>query len=693
MAAVKQGSGARLWERLAWTIGLSLLPLGAKYVPLPGIDTGALPPALVTGNTSMGALGMSPLLSAFITVEIVAYVVPRWRRLRHRFPDGRARLDRAVAVLTLVLAAFQGFGIGMMLSSPHLGVDVQPVLVVGCFVLVTAGFIAAARRIDRLGLVSGVLALALVGHFSELVNTGLPGTTTARVVAALALLLPVAATWLAFRSRPGPASASAIELSIPASSLHPVVATVSLLGLPQVLASLGAPGARLLEQIAEAVSGPQRLGITTALTLLATLLLIWLLQPAPLVQGRLQALEVEPELVTLATVRRARRQTVIPTLAFVLVLLAAYQAAEAIGWWGGLAVQVALLTGLVLDATRAWRGLASIPDLVCVWEERRPYAVAPLLAAASRADIALLASGRATTGLLRAFGPFVAVRLWCRAADVEAAREVLGELLLAANEPVAPESALATQQTGVPSPSARWSPVDRVGAGALAVAAVGLLLWLHSGGPLLEGQTDAASVSAELEILTIDDEGDPLLRAGEPPTGVALYSEYLKADGDSVKRSYARLVLQPGESLTDAAQRSEPWITALKLPAGTRLVWEAADDSSYFRSYFVTGEAVLTELDIDQVSMAPAQQGGETVIHLELTPSAGQRFAHFTARHLGRRIAILVDGQVQAAPLITNEISGSKIELRPGGDPDDPAEIDRRARTLWARLTHRPPAD
>jgi hypothetical protein len=92
-----------------------------------------------------------------------------------------------------------------------------------------------------------------------------------------------------------------------------------------------------------------------------------------------------------------------------------------------------MLTALMLDGVQAFKLHLTLPGLVCVWEERRPYAVPGLVAAAEHAGISLRASGLAQTSILRLFGSFAAIGLWCKPAHAAAARELLGELLLRAN--------------------------------------------------------------------------------------------------------------------------------------------------------------------------------------------------------------------------------------------------------------------
>jgi preprotein translocase subunit SecY len=66
---------------------------------------------------SVFALGMGPLVNAFLLVELAALVVPSWRPLRHGGPTGRRALGRATAYLAVVLAAVQAYFIASYLQA------------------------------------------------------------------------------------------------------------------------------------------------------------------------------------------------------------------------------------------------------------------------------------------------------------------------------------------------------------------------------------------------------------------------------------------------------------------------------------------------------------------------------------------------------------------------------------------------
>jgi preprotein translocase subunit SecY len=115
---------AELWRAAIITLGVLGALQGLEYVWLPLVDgrgfSHEFAPGLLRRHVTpvtIGALGISPLVSGFLTVEVVAWLVPRWRWLRLAGPRQRKVLDRASVILSVVLAAFQGFSICMYLES------------------------------------------------------------------------------------------------------------------------------------------------------------------------------------------------------------------------------------------------------------------------------------------------------------------------------------------------------------------------------------------------------------------------------------------------------------------------------------------------------------------------------------------------------------------------------------------------
>jgi preprotein translocase subunit SecY len=99
-----------------WTKALVLLGAFALYavgalIPLPGVDPAAIAGTTVaSGRVSIFALGVSPLVSAILVIEIARLAVPAFARWSVA-PRGAFSLQSAAWIFGLLLAAFQSFNL------------------------------------------------------------------------------------------------------------------------------------------------------------------------------------------------------------------------------------------------------------------------------------------------------------------------------------------------------------------------------------------------------------------------------------------------------------------------------------------------------------------------------------------------------------------------------------------------------
>jgi preprotein translocase subunit SecD len=71
---------------------------------------------------------------------------------------------------------------------------------------------------------------------------------------------------------------------------------------------------------------------------------------------------------------------------------------------------------------------------------------------------------------------------------------------------------------------------------------------------------------------------------------------------------------------------------------------------------FLHSENVLTDRDVTSVTFG-RDENGRVDVTLQIEAAAAKRLAAATKAHLGKRIAILLDGRVITAPIIRSEIS------------------------------------
>src|SRR5436305_8015650 len=97
--------------RFFLTLFLLALYVFGQRLPLPGIDVEAMLSLQIGRNLwSVLSLGLTPLITGFILVELFSLLIPPGRRLRRLGADRRARLHRAAQLASLLVAGGQAAG-------------------------------------------------------------------------------------------------------------------------------------------------------------------------------------------------------------------------------------------------------------------------------------------------------------------------------------------------------------------------------------------------------------------------------------------------------------------------------------------------------------------------------------------------------------------------------------------------------
>jgi preprotein translocase subunit SecY len=174
-------SNSEFVTRLAVTLGaLAVYSLGA-HLPLPGVD---LTPLLsmrsslaLAERVSVFALGVSPIISIMLLVEIGRLVSKGFNDWAYASPANARRLDHYVLIGSVLLAAVQGYGLATALEAVT-DIVAEPGLPFRLAIMVTvvastAMIVWLAAAISRYGLGSGVWILLLVPSLGGLPKTAL----------------------------------------------------------------------------------------------------------------------------------------------------------------------------------------------------------------------------------------------------------------------------------------------------------------------------------------------------------------------------------------------------------------------------------------------------------------------------------------------------------------------------------------
>jgi hypothetical protein len=392
-------------------------------------------------------------------------------------------------------------------------------------------------------------------------------------------------------------------------------------------------------------------------------------------------------------VRRGMREAMLRSVAFLVVLFA-------IGCVTGnrsSAVDAAVLamgTALVLDAAAEWRARRALPDLVPVWPEHRPYALAVAREALAGAGIAVHARGERLRRLLQFGGPYVPIDLMVPRADAARAAAILEGLLR-----YHPED----QPGRKPVPARRRRPWTRVERCLLAVSVVlGGGALLLSSTPLPAPQSRAPARPEALQVLAVDDDDDPFSpRPEELPVGVSIFVESVPLGPDrKAFHHFAHIVAAQGEGQEQARAGLLAWAGKRTAPLGIQVRAESAfeyDEAKDvieqigWRTYLLNGAPIIDGSDVKSATALPSRDaaaGREAwQVCVNLGAAGAERFRAFTASHVNRRMAIVVDGVVESVPVIREEIGGGRLVITMGGGSADQRADAMR---LQARLLGKP---
>jgi len=225
MAGALGGIGRlkELRQRLLLVIIALMVFRFGTFIPVPGINPVTLVSLMdqtsgtivdmfnmfsggALGRFSIFALGVMPYISAAIIMQLMSHAVPQLQALRKEGESGRRKITQYTRYFTVILAAFQSFGVAMALQSQSAGADLPVVInpgpgfLLSAVITLTAGTVFLmwlGEQITERGIGNGISILIFagivaelpraIGSTLELVNTGQLGVPTALFLLIMAL--------------------------------------------------------------------------------------------------------------------------------------------------------------------------------------------------------------------------------------------------------------------------------------------------------------------------------------------------------------------------------------------------------------------------------------------------------------------------------------------------------------------------
>jgi hypothetical protein len=382
-----------------------------------------------TGSLNLFYMGLKPLVTSFVLVEIAFLVSPtlRWKRLEGS--ESRAEIRLLAIRLSFVF---------MVLWAIYAARDLQRLQFIGfdalsfLLVAITMGLGSLAlygliRFIDRRGLgngfsivLSGVLLSQIIFHLRRMKA---PSTEPGSILVGIALVTLIIV--LVFKGRPAPEADSLPRfLPIPTSGIQPLI-------LPALLLGLLVPTARLFqsEPLAVLATHLTAFSITSfVFTFLLCLLFSFLFNWPSHVREAWTKSSFRDRPGLMMDLRsmfwRGFASTAVLTLAalFLQLTLNAMHIAFDL-------VSVFLLIVIGLDVAKEWRFRGIHREVIPIWEMQRVHAVVPVMLELKEAGIPAFAKGFWHRSLLQFFGPMVPIEILVLREQEEEARTIVRQLV------------------------------------------------------------------------------------------------------------------------------------------------------------------------------------------------------------------------------------------------------------------------
>jgi len=222
------GKATELRHRILFTLGLLIVYRIGTYIPVPGIDGGALREFMDQASAGLGgvlnmftggaisrmgifALGIMPYISASIIVQLLAAMVPQLQQLKKEGEQGRMKINQYTRYGTVLLATFQAYGLAASLEAG--GLVTEPgwffraatviTLVGGTMFLLWLG-----EQITQRGVGNGVSLIIFVGIIAEIpaalaqfFESGRSGALSPAVIIGVSVMLLTTLVFVVFMER------------------------------------------------------------------------------------------------------------------------------------------------------------------------------------------------------------------------------------------------------------------------------------------------------------------------------------------------------------------------------------------------------------------------------------------------------------------------------------------------------------
>ncbi len=222
------GKATELRQRILYALGLLIVYRIGTYIPVPGIDGGALRQFMDQAATGIGgilnmftggaisrmgifALGIMPYISASIIVQLMTAMVPKLEQLKKEGEQGRKKINQYTRFGTVFLATFQAYGLAVSLEAGDLVTDPGWFFRIACVITLVGGtmfLMWVGEQITARGIGNGISLIIFVGIIAEVpaalaqfLSQGRSGALSPAVIVGVLLMVIAVIAFVVFMER------------------------------------------------------------------------------------------------------------------------------------------------------------------------------------------------------------------------------------------------------------------------------------------------------------------------------------------------------------------------------------------------------------------------------------------------------------------------------------------------------------
>ncbi|MFC4352785.1 preprotein translocase subunit SecY [Fodinicurvata halophila] len=222
-----------LKKRIWFTLGALIVYRLGTYIPVPGIDPAILSEIFQQqaggiigvfdmfsggslGRMTIFALSIMPYISASIIVQLMTAVSPTLSQLKKEGESGRKKINQYTRYFTVVLAAFQSYGMAVGLETMNVGsgsavIDPGMIFRISTVITLTGGTIFLmwlGEQITQRGVGNGIsliifsgIVANLPGAIAQLLELGRTGAMSTAFILFLIVMAVAVITFIVFMER------------------------------------------------------------------------------------------------------------------------------------------------------------------------------------------------------------------------------------------------------------------------------------------------------------------------------------------------------------------------------------------------------------------------------------------------------------------------------------------------------------